>query len=64
MRQPQPNDRYQDKNGQCVTVRANAFNRVMFVRDGYSAECVYPDNRFIAEFVFMEGAKHDQPSNV
>ncbi|MBA0177006.1 DUF4222 domain-containing protein [Pectobacterium carotovorum] len=59
MRQPQPNDRYQDKNGQRVTVRANAFNRVTFVRDGYSAECVYPDNRFLAEFVLLQGGNNE-----
>ncbi|MBA0216266.1 DUF4222 domain-containing protein [Pectobacterium brasiliense] len=57
MRQPQPNDRYQDKNGQCVTVMANTFNRVTFVRDGYSAECVYPDNRFLAEFTCIDGGQ-------
>ncbi|MBA0208194.1 DUF4222 domain-containing protein [Pectobacterium brasiliense] len=59
MRQPQPNDRYQDKNGQRVTVRENAFNRVTFVRDGYSAECVYPDNRFLAEFVLLQGGNNE-----
>ncbi|AYH04139.1 DUF4222 domain-containing protein [Pectobacterium parmentieri] len=57
MRQPQPNDRYQDKNGQRVTVRDNAFNRVTFVRDGNSAECVYPDSRFIAEFTCIDGGQ-------
>ncbi|PWC12951.1 DUF4222 domain-containing protein [Brenneria corticis] len=55
MRQPQPNDRYQNKNGQRVTVKSTAFNRISFIREGYSSECVYPDSRFLAEFIFMEG---------
>ncbi|MFP9227597.1 DUF4222 domain-containing protein [Pectobacterium cacticida] len=61
MRQPQPNDRYQDNNGQCVTVRKNAFNRVTFVRDGYSAECIYPYSRFLSEFALVQGG-HDEVS--
>ncbi len=50
MREPMPNDRYQDPHGQGVTVKSCAFNRVVFVRDGYPAECTYPLERFNAEF--------------
>lgn len=61
MRQPQPNDRYQDKSGQYVTVKTNVFHRITFVRDGYSAECVYPDSRFLSEFALVQGG-HDEVS--
>lgn len=52
MREPMPNDRYQDNAGQFVTVRSCAFQRVVFVRDGYPAECTYPLARFNAEFTY------------
>ncbi|NCG50167.1 DUF4222 domain-containing protein [Serratia fonticola] len=54
MREPIPNDHYQDQRGQLVTVKSCIFNRVVFIRDGYPAECVYSLNRFEAEFTLIE----------
>lgn len=54
MREPMPKDRYQDKRGQFVTIKSCAFNRVIFIRDGYQAECTFPLNRFETEFKFIE----------
>lgn len=54
MREPMPNDRYQDKRGQFVTVKSCIFNRVVFIRDGYPTECIYSRNRFEAEFTLTE----------
>jgi hypothetical protein len=54
MREPMPNDHYQDQRGQLVTVKSCIFNRVVFIRDGYPAECVYSLNRFEAEFTLIE----------
>jgi len=50
MRDPQINDRWQDRRGEGITVTAAAFNRVTFVRDGYAHPCVYPLVRFVKEF--------------
>ncbi|MER3011870.1 DUF4222 domain-containing protein [Serratia nematodiphila] len=52
MREPLPNDRYQDKRGQFVTVKSCAYHRVVFLRDGYPSECLYPLERFNTEFTY------------
>ncbi|MBL5827658.1 DUF4222 domain-containing protein [Serratia fonticola] len=51
---PMPKERYQDQRGQFITVKSCMFNRVVFIRDGYPAECVYSLNRFEAEFTLTE----------
>lgn len=57
MRNPESKERYKDKRGQFVTIKSCVFNRVVFIRDGYQAECVYPLSRFETEFTFIERAK-------
>lgn len=57
MNNPMPNERYQDKRGQFVTVKSCAFNRVVFIREGYPAECTYPVVRFVSEFSLSGRAK-------
>lgn len=50
MKNPMPNSRYQDKNVQLVTVTSCVFNRVEYIRDGFSVPCVIPLVRFLKEF--------------
>lgn len=50
MREPLPNERYQDRRGNIVTVRSVVFQRVTFVREGYAHPCLALLNRFHAEF--------------
>lgn len=59
MRKPMPNERYQDKRGQSITIKSCIFNRVIFVRVGYQAECTYPLNRFESEFTFAGEKAHE-----
>ncbi|MFV8865164.1 DUF4222 domain-containing protein [Serratia fonticola] len=54
-----PKDRYQDKRGQIITIKSCNFNRVIFVRAGYQAECTYPLNRFESEFTLVGEKAHD-----
>ncbi|HBL7133895.1 TPA: DUF4222 domain-containing protein [Serratia marcescens] len=56
MNNPTPNSRYQDKQGQFVTVKSCAFNRVEYIREGYPAPCVVPVVRFMSEFKFVPEA--------
>jgi len=48
--QPQPQQRYQDASGALVTVHSVQFNRVTFIREGYSSPCKQPVERFMREF--------------
>lgn len=57
MREPQVSDRWQDGPGECVTVTEAAFNRVRFIRDGYSFPAIMPLERFIKEFTPVAEAK-------
>ncbi|MFV8870209.1 MULTISPECIES: DUF4222 domain-containing protein [Serratia] len=59
MRKPMPKERYQDKRGQIITIKSCIFNRVIFVRAGYQAECTYPLNRFESEFTLVGEKAHD-----
>lgn len=45
-----PGDIYQDKRGERVKVLSATSNRICFIRDGYSGECVFPAVRFLREF--------------
>lgn len=48
--QPEPHQRYQDTSGAMVTVHSVQFNRVTFIREGYSSPCTQPVERFMREF--------------
>lgn len=54
----QTNQRWQNSCGELVTVVAAAFNRVAFVRDGYSCPCTWPEMRFTKEFTPVQEVKH------
>jgi len=60
VREPMPNERYQDKQGNAVTVRMVAFNRVTFVRDGYSEPCLMLLPRFLTAFTLIQEASNGQ----
>lgn len=45
-----PGDVFKDNRGARVTVKMVANNRITYIRDGYSGECVYPIERFEKEF--------------
>ena len=53
MCEPQINDRWQDADGQLVTITHMAFNRVRFIRDGYKFPVTLPEERFMKEFTFQ-----------
>lgn len=46
-----PGDIFKDKRGEHVTVKSVSHNRIYFVREGYSGECVFPAARFESEFI-------------
>ncbi|MEQ3422623.1 DUF4222 domain-containing protein [Citrobacter braakii] len=50
---PEISDRWSEKNGEMITVRDIAFNRVTFVRDGYEYPCIFTLERFVKEFSFV-----------
>ncbi|MBD2800329.1 DUF4222 domain-containing protein [Xenorhabdus szentirmaii] len=52
MRNPAPHDYYTHKNGDTVQVLSIAFNRVTFVREGYSTPCIMPVSRFTKEYTY------------
>lgn len=45
-----PGDKWKDNRGCLVTVESYRFNRVTFIREGYSSPCIQNDQRFIKEF--------------
>ena len=45
-----PGDIFRDNRGERVTVKIVADNRITYIREGYSGECVFPVERFIREF--------------
>lgn len=45
-----PGDIFQDNRGERVTVKMVTDNRITYIRDGYSGECVFPVERFEREF--------------
>lgn len=45
-----PGDKWKDNRGCLVTVEIYRFNRVTFIREGYSSPCIQNDQRFIKEF--------------
>ncbi|HHA1934660.1 TPA: DUF4222 domain-containing protein [Enterobacter ludwigii] len=49
-----PGDKWGDGRGESVTVESYRFNRVSFIREGYTSPCVWPDTRFVKEFTLME----------
>jgi hypothetical protein len=47
-------DKWKDGRGNIVIIESNRFNRVTFIRDGYSATCVLPTTRFKNEFTLVK----------
>ncbi|HGU9804438.1 TPA: DUF4222 domain-containing protein [Citrobacter freundii] len=45
-----PGDIFRDNRGERVTVKMVADNRITYIREGYSGECVFPVERFRREF--------------
>ncbi len=45
-----PGDIFRDNRGERVTVKIVADNRITYIREGYSGECVFPVERFRREF--------------
>lgn len=56
MRNPQPNENYTHKNGEVVLVLSVQFNRVTFIRNGFSSAVTMPVSRFIKEFTCAGGS--------
>ncbi|WP_338803122.1 DUF4222 domain-containing protein [Xenorhabdus griffiniae] len=52
MRNPAPHDYYTHKNGDTVQVLSVAFNRVTFVREGYTYPCIMSLSRFTQEYTY------------
>lgn len=47
-------DTWKDKRGGTVTVKNAGFNRVTFIREGYSGDCILPVLRFESEFTLVK----------
>ena len=45
-----PGDIFLDNRGERVTVKMVTDNRITYIREGYSGECVFPVERFEREF--------------
>ncbi|ORM60113.1 DUF4222 domain-containing protein [Pantoea rodasii] len=54
----QANQRRKNSRGELVTVIAAAFNRVAFVRDGFTCPCTWAEIRFTKEFTQVQGVTH------
>lgn len=52
-----PGDIYKDRYGEQFTVKNVSHNRIFFIREGYSSECVFPAARFESEFTFVKKQK-------
>jgi hypothetical protein len=46
-----PGDIFKDNRGERVTVKMITDNRITYIREGYSGECVFPVERFEREFL-------------
>jgi hypothetical protein len=46
-------DKWKDGRGNIVIIQSNRFNRVTFIREGYSGECILPVTRFESEFTLV-----------
>lgn len=49
-----PGDIFKDNRGERVTVKMVTDNRITYIREGYSGECVFPVERFEREFSLGE----------
>lgn len=49
-----PGDKWKDKRGCIITIESYQFNRVTFIREGYSEPCVFPAIRFEKEFTLVK----------
>ena len=49
-----PGDIFQDNRGERVTVKMVTDNRITYIREGYSRECVFPVERFEREFILVK----------
>lgn len=47
-------DKWKDGRGNIVIIQSNQFNRVTFIRDGYSGVCILPVTRFENEFSLVK----------
>lgn len=45
-----PGDIFKDNRGERVTVKMVTDNRITYIRDGYTGECIFPIARFEREF--------------
>lgn len=57
MREPMPNERYQDKQGDVVTVRSVSFRRVTFVREGYACPAFMLVHHFAEQYTLIPEVK-------
>lgn len=57
MREPMPNERYQDKQGDVVTIRAVSFGRVTFVREGYTSPAFMLVHHFTEQYTLIPEVK-------
>ncbi|HFK6835926.1 DUF4222 domain-containing protein [Citrobacter freundii] len=49
-----PGDIFQDNRGERVTVKMVTDNRITYIREAYSGECVFPVERFEREFSLVK----------
>ena len=54
----QAKQRYKNSSGEMVTVIAAAFNRVAFLRDGFTCPCTWTELRFTKEFTPVQEVNH------
>ncbi|HGH4719397.1 TPA: DUF4222 domain-containing protein [Enterobacter hormaechei] len=47
------NSRWKDSRGEKITVTGVTDSRITYVRDGYSHDCVFSENRFLNEFIYL-----------
>ncbi|EAB5051750.1 DUF4222 domain-containing protein [Salmonella enterica] len=50
-----PGDKWHDKSGGMVLITGYQFNRVNYIRDGYTHPCISSVDRFRRDFSSMEG---------
>lgn len=58
MHEPLPNARYQDSQGNAVTVRSVSFSRVTFVRDGYASPVLMLVHHFAEQYSLIQEVRH------
>ena len=49
-----PGDIFKDNRGERVTVKMVTDNRITYIREGYSGECVFPVERFERQFSLVK----------